>query len=132
MMVTATALLLLSAGCVAATASAEPIRITRGWHGGEARFAGELRVEHGCIVAISGSRRLTPLFDADQALGADARTALPIGQKFQAGAAHLRDDGRGWSVADIERFYGVSIPSACPTRNIVRLHSLEAISEEQQ
>ena len=130
--------LLFLAGC-AASAPPEPIRISRGWKGGEARFVGELRLEKGCIVAVAGTSRATPLFDPDATLSEDHRAiregdrpAVAFGQRFAAGAATLRDDGRGWSIEDVEQFYGVKIPAACPRRDVMRLHDLVVIDEDPQ
>lgn len=110
------------------------INITRGYYGGEARFEGDLRIENGCVVAGSSSLRATPLFDADVMVGKDrqsltqaGRVTVLFGQRFTAGSANLRESGRGWSIADIERFFGIKIPPSCPRRNIVRLHNIVVI-----
>ena len=131
--------LLFLAGCAASATPPEPIRISRGWKGGEARFVGELRLKKGCIVAGAGKSWATPLFNPEATFGKDhrairegSRPAIAFGQKFAAGAAILRDDGRGWSMADVEQFYGVKIPVACPRRDVVRLHDLVAIEENPQ
>lgn len=131
--------LLFLAGCAVSPVQPEPIRISRGWFGGEARFVGELRLENDCIVAGAGESWATPLFDPEATLGENRRSiregdrpALAFGQRFAAGAATLRDDGRGWSIADIEDFYGVAIPAACPKRDVVRLHDLVVIEESSK
>ena len=120
--------LLCLAGCAVTPVQPEPIRIARGHFGGEARFVGELRFKNGCLVAGAGESWATPLFDPEATLGEDRRSiregdrpAVRFGQKFGAGAAHLRNNGRGWSIADIEQFFGVIIAAACPKRDVVRL-----------
>lgn len=112
------------------------ILITRGYFGGEARFEGSLRVENGWIVAVSDTRQTTSLFDAGAKMGMDRRSlsgvgreAVPLRQRFTSGAATLRQNGRGWSIVDIERFYNVNIPAACPSRDVVRVHNLATIRE---
>lgn len=116
------------------------IAITRGHSGGEARFEGELRIENGCVVAVSGAFLAIPLFDKQTAIGENGRSlversdleVVQFGQRFEASTAHLRNNGTGWSVGSIEDFYGVTIPAACPTRNIIRLRRLISIKEGKQ
>jgi len=102
-------------------------------HGGQARFAGRLIERDGCLVATDGVNVATPIFDPGATLGADRKTIsdtragveVPIGRPFRASAAWLRDHDQGWSVADIETFYGTRIPPGCPTNNVIRLHDFE-------
>lgn len=55
--------------------------------------------------------------------------SIRFGERISGGAATLRDAGRGWPSRDIERFYGVTIPAACPKRDVMRLHHMEPIPE---
>lgn len=114
------------------------ISITPGKFGGEARFVGKLRIENGCVVAVLGKRRATVLFDAGTTLGADLQSLsesggapILIGQSFAAATAVLRDNGRGWPIADIESFFGVNIPARCPHRAVIRLRRLEPINMDE-
>ena len=111
------------------------ISITRGNFGGEARFVGKLRIENRCVVAVLGTRLATVLFDPETTLGADlqslserGRAPILFGQSFAAATAVLRDNGRGWPIADIESFYGVNIPARCPHRDVIRLRRLAPIN----
>lgn len=97
---------------------------------GEARFVGELRFHNGCLVAVAGAKVATPILDRDVILQPDGSAIddvrhglqIPVGKRFAAGAAWLRDDGSGWSIADIESSFGIHIPNGCPVETIVRLH----------
>lgn len=106
------------------------ISITRGNFGGEARFVGKLHV-----VAFLGKRRANVLFDPETTLGEDLqslserdRAPILFGQSFSAATAVLRDNGRGWSIADIKSFYSVNIPARCPHRDVIRLRHLAPIN----
>ena len=114
------------------------ISITRGNLGGEARYVGKLRIEHRCIVAVLGKRLATVLFDPETTLGKDlqslnerSRSPIRFGQSFAAATAVLRDNGRGWPIADIESFYGVIIPARCPHRDVIRLRHLAPINVDE-
>jgi len=39
----------------------------------------------------------------------------------------LRENAKGWPISDIERFYGVTIPAACPKDDIMRLRNMEVL-----
>lgn len=98
--------------------------------GGQALYSGKLVKRNGCLVASWGKSFATPIFDPGVTLAADGNTIndvrhdvqVPIGRLFRAGAASLRDDGQGWSIHDIETFFGTRIPPGCPTDDVVRLH----------
>lgn len=98
--------------------------------GGEARFVGELGFRNGCLVAIAGAKVATPIFDRDVVLRADGSAIndirhglqIPVGKRFAAGGAWLRDNGSGWSIADIEGASGAHMPPGCPVETVVRLH----------
>jgi len=47
-----------------------PSRLAMGW-GGKARFVGELGIRDGCLVAITGGKIATPIFDRDVVLQPD-------------------------------------------------------------
>ena len=101
--------------------------------GGEARFSGEWRIRNGCLVASAGKRVATPIFDTGVILQPDASAIrharngvrISVGQRFHAGTAWIRNNGGGWSVSEIEAFFGIRIPSGCPTADIIRLHDFE-------
>ena len=98
--------------------------------GGEARFVGELGIRDGCLVAITGAKIATPIFDRDVVLQPDRGGVddirhglhIPIGKRFSAGGAWLRENGSGWSIADIERVSGAQIPVRCSGQTVIRLH----------
>lgn len=101
--------------------------------GGEAAFVGKLIIQNGCLVAITGKKVATPIFDPGVTLQPnrlainDPRNSrhIRIGQSFRAGTAWMRDSGNGWSVSDVETFFGVRVPSKCPTASIIRLHDFD-------
>lgn len=101
--------------------------------GGEALFSGTLIARDGCLVANANEGYATPIFDPGVILSQSGKAIkdvwegveIPIGRSFRAGTAWLRDGGQGWSVGDIERFYGTRIPASCPTDNVIRLHDFE-------
>lgn len=101
--------------------------------GGEALLFGMLDVHQGCVVVRLGNETATPIFDPGVVWQPDDyaifdtinRVQVPIGQQFQAGTAHLRRNGSGWSVNDIETLFGVRIPPKCATADIIRLHSFD-------
>ena len=120
-------------GCATSAPHSRPVLATvtsSNLFGGQALFIGTLRVERGCLVAVSNGRSATPIFDPNVALAPDGRAvidrrngvALPLGRAFRAGSAWLRDDGRGWPVADIVSFFGTRLPPGCPTDDVLRLH----------
>ena len=85
------------AGGVGAIKTQTFIKDTRGLMGGEAWFKGDPQSGNRCIVASSGSRRATPLFDADVMMSEGGRSlrqsglaTVPFGQMFAAGATTPR------------------------------------------
>lgn len=100
--------------------------------GGQAQFRGKLEVRNGCVVT-AGTHSATVLFDPDVALVnqgtaiRDRRRGFTIrfGELIRASAAWPRNNGDGWSVKEIERFYGTYIPANCPHDEVVRLDDFE-------
>lgn len=100
--------------------------------GGEARFEGEFKIRGNCVVVGSTWKGL-PIFDPSVRLTEtgdtilDSRTGVrvAVGERFSASAAFLRDEGRGWSLSDIEQATGVAIPKGCGTNMIVRLRDIQ-------
>lgn len=105
--------------------------------GGEALFSGKLFKRNGCLVAEADDSFATPIFDPGVTLASDGKTirdgglgvGVPLGRPFRAGAAWLRGDGQGWSIPDIETFFGTRLPPGCPTENVIRLHDFELTGE---
>jgi hypothetical protein len=135
------ALLAAAAAPAPAPADERPAIATIGsenMFGGEALFTGRLAVRDGCLVADFGSGVATPVFDPGVILSPDGKTLhdpaqgseLPLGRRFSAGSAWMRDGGTGWTVAEIEAFYGTRIPPGCPTHNVIRLHDFEPPRKE--
>lgn len=122
-------------GCATAAIEAQPITIDRDAFGGEALFVGSIESIDGCIVTRRTNS--TVLFDqgvnmlptGDGVFDPATGNTIRFGERISGGAATLREDGRGWPVRDIERFYGVTIPAACPKRDVMRLHNMEPIPE---
>ncbi|MEP3157677.1 MAG: hypothetical protein ABJO64_15290 [Nitratireductor sp.] len=133
--IAAFALLIPLTACQSAPASPHLITIARPAMAGEALFRGEMAVVRGCVV-IKGSRRnSTVLFDPGVTL-LPSRNGLhdplsgkdiPFGQLISGGGGVLRNNGRGWPISDIERFYGVTISAACPKGDIIRLRNFEVL-----
>lgn len=100
--------------------------------GGQGLFRGKLEVHNGCVVT-AGTHPATVLFDPDVALVnqgtaiRDGRRGFTIGfgELIRASAAWPRNNGNGWSVKEIQRFYDTSIPDNCPRDEVVRLDDLE-------
>jgi hypothetical protein len=123
--------ILIVGGCAANCGPPQLVRIAKPLFGVEALHIGTIEVRGGCVVAGGGDRRpATVLFDPDvtlvdgNAAFRDGRSGVVVrfGQKFHAGAAILRGNGKGWSLRDIEKFFGVKLPKTCPTNDVVRLH----------
>jgi hypothetical protein len=103
--------------------------------GGQALFRGHIEIRGRCIVAVGPTGQTSlPIFDATVSLNdtsdgiVDARSGvhISIGQQFRAGAATFRrDNGKGWSLADIKQATGVSVPNGCGS-TIVMLRDIEA------
>ena len=117
------------ASCRSGAEPVMPLAITSGHFGGEALFTGTIDRRGGCIVTTSGRAPFTVLFDEGVSLSADGggvidpRNGVEVrfGERIQGGAGNLRENGNGWSVDDIEEFFGVSLPRDCPRNNIMRL-----------
>lgn len=95
---------------------------------------GHIEIRGRCIVAVGPTGQTSlPIFDATVSLNdtsdgiVDARSGvhISIGQQFRAGAATFRDNGKGWSLADIKQATGVSVPNGCGS-TIVMLRDIEA------
>ena len=99
--------------------------------GGEARIDGTLQVRNGCVVVEAGGRRAAPIFDPtvrwtekkDGILDTATGERIAIGARLIGSAAHMLDDGAGWSREEIERQTGVAVPQAC-ANTIVRVQSI--------
>ncbi|GAA5053520.1 hypothetical protein GCM10023208_15580 [Erythrobacter westpacificensis] len=126
---------LLLGACQSAPIQPRPITIARDAFAGEALYRGTLEIRDGCIV--SSRRNFPVLFDPGVVLTANSdglyepRTGNTIrfGQEMQGGGGILRENGKGWPILDIERFYEVSIPSGCPMDNVMRLHAMKEVAE---
>ena len=126
---------LLLGACQSAPIQPRPITIAREAFAGEALYRGTLEIRDGCIV--SSRRNFPVLFDPGVVLTANSdglyepRTGNTIrfGQEMQGGGGILRENGKGWPILDIERFYEVSIPSGCPMDNVMRLHAMKEVAE---
>ena len=103
--------------------------------GGEAYYEGTLRVENGCVVVGSSGSVAVPIFDPsvrlldtgneliDEATGRRFR----FGIRIRASAAWLRDNGRGWSPADIDTVVGSTVPAQCNRHTVLRLAELQFV-----
>lgn len=122
-------------GCATTMIQAQPITIDRDAFGGQALFLGSIAAIDGCIVTRGGNS--TVLFDrgvtllpiSDGVFDLATGNSIRFGARISGGAATLRDAGRGWPIDDIESFYGVTIPAACPKENMIRLHHMEPVQE---
>ncbi|WP_454597637.1 hypothetical protein [Qipengyuania sp. SM2507] len=128
----AVSFVLMLSGCVAHGGGGNPINIARPAFGGEAGFYGSIELQRGCIVT-GGDRPATVLFDPGVKLSEDrtriidprAQGSVRLDVPIQGGAALLRENGKGWPIADIESFFGVTIPAGCPTKDVMRLHGMK-------
>ena len=109
--------------------------IARPAFAGEALFRGELAVVRGCVVAKGDRRNSTALFDPGVTLlpsveglhDPHSGNDIPFSQRISGGGGFLRENAKGWPISDIERFYGVTIPAACPKDDIMRLRNMEVL-----
>lgn len=100
--------------------------------GGEALFEGELGVRNGCLIAFSAGGVVLPIFDHSVLLDESGRTIIDrgsgkrveIGGRLRASAAYLREHGRGWPIAQVEKLAGAELPEGCG-ESIVRLNNIE-------
>ena len=121
--------------CQSAPSSPHLITIARPAFAGEALFRGELEVVRGCVVVNGDRRSSAVLFDPGVTLlpsgdglhDPHSGNDIPFGQRISGGGGVLRENGRGWPISDIERFYGVTIPAACPKDDIIRLRNMEVL-----
>ena len=133
--IAAFALLKPLTACQSAPASPYLITIAEPARAGEALFRGELGVVRGCVVAKGYFGNETVLFDPGVTLlppGDGLHVPLSgnnilFGQRISGGGGNLRENGKGWPISDIERFYGVTITAACSKDNIMRLRSMEVL-----
>ncbi|KHA63827.1 hypothetical protein [Sphingomonas sp. Ant20] len=103
--------------------------------GGEARYEGELQIRGNCIVVVSDGRAALPIFDSTVSLAETGGgivengtgQSIAIGERLRASAAHLRQDGEGWSLPDIEQATGANVPEGCGD-SIVRLRGIGKIA----
>jgi hypothetical protein len=99
--------------------------------GGEARYEGELQIRNGCVVVVSNGRTALPIFDSSVKLAGEGGgivesrngRAIAFGGRVYASAAHLRQDGEGWSLLNIENSLGAKVPKDCGD-TIVRLRDI--------
>ena len=133
--IAALALVIQLTACQSTSSPLHLIAIARPAMAGEALFRGELAVVRGC-VAIRGSRRnSTVLFDRGVTLlpsgeglhDPHSGNDIPFGQRISGGGGNWRENGKGWPISDIERFYGVMIPAACSKDDIIRLRNMEVL-----
>lgn len=128
------AVITLAGAWTAHAVPAQPITIARPAFGGQALFEGRITLRNGCFTTDS-EYPATILFDPDVTLSETKKAirhgaggaVIALGNPSRASAAWLRQDNNGWSIEDIETFYGVEIPINCPTANVVRLHDFEPI-----
>jgi|GEM_PF-1037033 len=133
--IAALALVIPLTACQGAPSSPHLITIAKPARAGEALIRGELAVVRGCVVLRGEHRNSTVLFDPGVTLlptgeglhDPHSGKDIPFGQCLSGGGGVLRDDGRGWPISDIERFYGVTIPAACPKDDIMRLRNMEVL-----
>ena len=133
--IAAFALVIPLTACQGAPSSPHLISIAKPARAGEALFRGELGVVRGCVVAKGYFGNESVLFDPGVTLlpfGDGLHDPLsgnniPFGQRISGGGGVFRENGRGWPISDIERFYGVTIPAACPKDNVMRLRHMEVL-----
>ncbi|MXP15711.1 hypothetical protein GRI44_13225 [Altererythrobacter confluentis] len=127
---------LLLAACQSVPENARPITIAREAFAGEALYRGSLELVDGCIVAAGHRRAFTALFDPRVVRTASGEgifepptgNTIRFGHPMQGGGGNLRENGKGRTISDIERFYEVSIPSGCPRNNVMRLRNMEEVA----
>ena len=127
--------LILLTACQSVPSSLHLLTIAKPARAGEALFRGELAVVRGCVVAKGDRRNETILFDPGVTLlpsgdglhDPHSGNDIPFGQRINGGGGVLRENGKGWPISDIERFYGVTIPTGCPKDNVMRLRNMEVL-----
>ena len=127
--------LILLTACQGAPSSPHLITIAKPARAGEALIRGELAVVRGCVVMKGPRRNSTVLFDPGVTLlpsveglhDPHSGNDIPFGQRIIGGGGNWRENGKGWPISDIERFYGVTIPTGCPKDNVMRLRHMEVM-----
>ena len=120
--IAALALVIPLTACQGAPSSPHLITIAKPARAGEALIRGELAVVRGCVV-MKG-----PLLPSVEGLhDPHSGNDIPFGQRISGGGGFLRENAKGWPISDIERFYGVTIPAACPKDDIMRLRNMEVL-----
>jgi hypothetical protein len=133
--IAALALVIPLTACQGAPSSPHLITIAKPARAGEALIRGKLAVVRGCVVMKGPRRNSTVLFDAGVTLlpsveglhDPHSGNDIPFGQRISGGGGFLRENAKGWPISDIERFYGVTIPAACPKDDIMRLRNMEVL-----
>ena len=133
--IAALALVIQLTACQGAPSSPHLITIAKPARAGEALIRGELAVVRGCVVMKGPRRNSTVLFDPGVTLlpsveglhDPHSGNDIPFGQRISGGGGFLRENAKGWPISDIERFYGVTIPAACPKDDIMRLRNMEVL-----
>ena len=133
--IAALALAIPLTACQGAPSAPQLITIAKPARAGEALIRGELAVVRGCVVMKGPRRNWTVLFDLGVALlpsGAGlhdphSENDIRFGQSISGGGGVLRENGKGWPISNIERFYGVTIPAACPKDNVMRLRTMKVL-----
>ena len=131
--IAALALVIPLTACQSVSSPPHLITIAKPAMAGEALFRGELAEVAGCVVAKGHRDNATILFDrgvtllprGDGVFDPATGNSIRFGARITGGAAVVRDAGQGWPIHDIERFYGVTIPAACPKSDVMRLHHME-------
>ncbi len=133
--IAALALVIPLTACQGAPSSPHLITIAKPARAGEALIRGELAVVRGCVVMKGPRRNSTVLLDPGVTLlpsveglhDPHSGNDIPFGQRISGGGGFLRENAKGWPISDIERFYGVTIPAACPKDDIMRLRNMEVL-----
>ena len=133
--IAALALVIPLTACQGAPSSPHLITIAKPARAGEALIRGEVAVVRGCVVAKGHRGNATVLFDPGVTLlpSGDglhdplSGNNISFGQRISGGGGNFRENGKGWPISDIERFYGVTIPTVCPKDNVMRLRNMEVL-----
>ena len=133
--VAALALAVPLTACQSAQSPPHLITIARPAMAGEALIRGELSVVRSCVVLRGEHRNSTVLFDPGVTLlpsgeglhDPQSGSDISFGQHISGGGGVLRENGKGWPISDIERFYGVTIPTDCSKDNVMRLRRMEVL-----
>ena len=116
--------LILLTACQSVPSSLHLLTIAKPARAGETLFRGELAVVRGCVVAKGDRGNEMVLFDPGVTLlpsgdglhDPHSGNDIPFGQRISGGGGVLHENGKGWPISDIERFYGLrSLPPAQKT-----------------